>query len=80
MGRAAETAIEKACRLVGGQAEMARRITDISGEQVTPQAIYKWMRNGRPPVGRVLTIFTACDEKVTCHELRPDKFPKDKAA
>ena len=62
-----ETPLQKACRLAGGPAELARRCG------VSRQAVHKWMR--RVPTERVPDIVRATDGGVSAHELRPDFFP-----
>ena len=62
-----ETPIEKACRLAGSAAELARRC------KVSAQAVDKWKR--RVPTERVPDIVRATGGGVTAHELRPDFFP-----
>lgn len=72
------TAIERACEIVGGQAEIAR-ICDV-----TDQAVYKWVKKGFPPAERCISIEEATNSKVTRYELRPDVFgsepPKQQVA
>lgn len=68
-----ETAIEKACRLAGGQSELARKITE-NGKKITPQAVYKWVRSGITPPDRAVLIEQITEGKVTASELCPD-FP-----
>jgi len=63
-----ESAISKACRLLGGQAALAKAIG------ISPQAVHKWLTNGKPPAERVLQIEKAVKGKVSRYELRPDVF------
>jgi DNA-binding transcriptional regulator YdaS (Cro superfamily) len=63
-----ETPLERACRLVGSPAEMARRCG------VKPQAVDKWKK--RVPLERVPQIVRLTNGQVTAHELRPDYFPE----
>lgn len=67
-------AIKKAVSRVGGQAELARIIG------VTAQAVQQWVRFGRIPAERVLEVERATNGAVTRYELRPDLYPKEKAA
>lgn len=61
-------AIERVCELMGGQTALAKYL------DVTPQAISDWVRKGRVPPARVLSIEKAVNGRVTRHELRPDVF------
>lgn len=61
-----ETPFERACRLVGSPAELARRC------KVSPQAVAKWQR--RVPIERVPDIVRLTGGQVRAHELRPDFF------
>jgi len=61
--------LNKARRLLGGNAGIARAIGDISGE-----AVRKWALAG-VPAERVLAICRATQGEVTPHELRPDIYP-----
>ena len=70
---AMETAIEKACRLVGGQSEMARLVTG-AGEKVSPQAVHKWIKSGRTPPDKAPIIERITKGAVTAEILCPD-FP-----
>ena len=63
----AETPFERACRLVGSPAEMARRCG------VSAQAVAKWKQ--RVPLERVPDIVRHAGGQVSAHELRPDYFP-----
>lgn len=65
-----ETPLERACRIVGGAAELARRC------RVSSQAVDKWKR--RVPAERVRAVVTAVEQSgggVTAHDLRPDLYP-----
>jgi DNA-binding transcriptional regulator YdaS (Cro superfamily) len=64
-----ETALEKAKRLAGGASALAQRITLVTGERITSQAVSQWKI---VPAGRVVAV-----ERVTGVsrlELRPDLF------
>lgn len=62
-----ESPIERACRIVGSAAELARRC------RVSPQAVDKW--KSRVPPERVRDIVRATQGAVAAHELRPDFYP-----
>lgn len=76
-----ETAIQKAARLVGGQSELARRLSAI-GPPITPQGVGAWCRDedGRVPSGRVLDVERVTESRVTRYDLRPDLYPAIAAA
>jgi DNA-binding transcriptional regulator YdaS (Cro superfamily) len=61
-----ETPIEKACRLAGGQAELAGKL------RVTPQAVNQWVRSQRLPADRCPAIELELAAQVAVEELRPD--------
>lgn len=75
-----ETAIERACRILGGQTELAAKTG------VTPQAVNQWVRSGKAPAERVLAIESATADpkskapRVTRYELRPDVYGRARAA
>jgi DNA-binding transcriptional regulator YdaS (Cro superfamily) len=69
------SALEKAITAVGSQAALAKALG------VKPQHVWNWLnRDKRVPAEQVLPIETATDGKVTRHELRPDIYPKERAA
>lgn len=63
-----KNAIQRACDVVGGQANLARAIG------VTPSMVNQWGAGLRPiPLDRCVDIERATGKQVTCEELRPDK-------
>ena len=64
-----ETPLERACRLVGSPAELARRCG------VSAQAVDKWKR--RVPLERVPQIVRETGGRVKAYELRPDFFSEE---
>ena len=60
--------LQQAIELVGDQNQMA----EICG--VTRQAVYKWVKAGRPPAHQCRTIEAATGALVTRYQLRPDIF------
>ncbi len=65
-----ETPIQKAVRIAGGQAELARRC-----ETSQPRIWQCIHRNQRIPADLVLPIEKATAGEVSRHELRPDLYP-----
>lgn len=62
-------ALEKAVRLAGGQAALAKKIG------VRQQHVWNWLnRDGRAPADKVLAIEAAVGLAVSRHDLRPDVF------
>lgn len=67
----AETAIQKAVRIAGGQAKLARLC------RTSQPRIWQCLnRNQRVPADLVLRIEFATDGAVTRTELRPDLYPE----
>lgn len=63
-------AIIAACKIMGSQATLARHLG------VTRQAVSKWIKTGRTPSRRVLTIEQATKGLLTRYDLRPDVYPR----
>lgn len=63
-----EKAVTKAANVVGGQAELAKRLN------ISPQAVNKWIKRGLVPPERVLEVERLTNGAVTRYELRPDVF------
>ncbi len=59
--------LQVAIAAAGGAGALAKTLG------ITSQAVSQW---DRAPTERVLDIVRACDGVVTCHDLRPDKFPE----
>ncbi len=76
------TPIQRAAALVGGQSELARRITATDGQKpITPQGVGAWCRGETQiPSERVIAIEAITGGQVTRHELRPDIYPVNEAA
>jgi DNA-binding transcriptional regulator YdaS (Cro superfamily) len=62
-----DRALRRAINIVGSVAELARKLG------LQRQAVSAWRR---VPPERVLAVSLATEGKITCHELRPDLFPK----
>jgi DNA-binding transcriptional regulator YdaS (Cro superfamily) len=60
--------LARAIAIVGGVAEMARRLS------VTSQAVSQW---DEVPAERVLQVERACNGEVTRYDLRPDIYPRE---
>jgi DNA-binding transcriptional regulator YdaS (Cro superfamily) len=60
--------VEKAIDILGSQANLARACRQ------RPQAITRWLREGRVPPKHAAAIESATDGAVTRHDLRPDIF------
>lgn len=70
-----EAPIEKAVRIAGGQAALARRC-----ETSQPRIWQCIHRNQRIPADLVLPIERATGGEVSRHELRPDLYPVEAVA
>lgn len=68
-----KVALLRACEVVGGQSELARRLGLKSQGTVSG-----WLAAGRVPAERVIAI--EAESGVPRHELRPDIYPRDTAA
>lgn len=68
------SAIQKAIEHVGGVSALAGRLG------VSYQAVQQWERAGRVPAERALEVERATNGEVTRQQLRPDLYPKDRAA
>lgn len=71
-----ETEIAKACRLAGGQSDLARLLANL-GVKVTPQAVHKWIKKGKTPPDKAILIARLLNGRVKRTELCPD-FPWEK--
>lgn len=74
------TAIERAVKAAGGQAELARRLTVIMSKPVKQQHVWNWLfRDSELPAEYVIPIEKAVEAEVTRNELRPDIYPVEAA-
>lgn len=64
------SAIKKAIRKAGGVSKLAKSL------KVKPQVVNNWRYRESVPPDQCLAIERATDGQVTCHDLRPDVFPK----
>jgi len=70
-----QTPLEKAIKVAGSQAELARRIGKKQAH------VWNWLnRDSQVPAEAVLSIEAATNGKVTRHDLRPDLYPVEHAA
>jgi DNA-binding transcriptional regulator YdaS (Cro superfamily) len=60
--------LEKVISVVGGVAELARRLG------VTSQAVSQW---DAVPAERVLQVERACNGEVSRYDIRPDIYPRE---
>lgn len=79
---AIESPLEKAVRLGGGQAPLARKATAFGppGKKLTQGMIWKWLNTAKEPVPSdiwVIPIEQAVRGQVRRTELRPDLYPPE---
>lgn len=66
-------ALNRAIEAAGGSnAALARKISDLTGENITREAIRFWVKSGRAPAERCRQIEAVTG--VSASELRPDVF------
>lgn len=74
-----ETPLQKAVRLAGGQAHLARKVRALIPDSKIGQVhVWGWLHSAKkptPPAEVVLAIAESIDWKVTPHELRQDIYP-----
>lgn len=76
-----KTYIRSAVDLVGGQVELAKRLSEIMGRNIRQSHIWNWLnRPGPLPAEYAIPIEKATDGRVRRGELRPDIYPADDAA
>lgn len=68
-----KVALLRACEVVGGQSELARRLGLKSQGTVSG-----WLAAGRAPAERVIAI--EAESGVPRYDLRPDIYPRDTVA
>lgn len=81
-------ALRRAIEIVGSQAELARRVAALTGNNKVKQAhVWNWLnRDEEVPAEMVIAVETATvDEssgrpRVLRHDLRPDLYPENVAA
>lgn len=67
---------QRAIALVGGQAPLARRLTEIMGEEITQQRIWNILNKAqRVPAELVIPLEKATNGIISRHDLRPDLYP-----
>ena len=71
-------ALHRAVGLAGGQAGLARRLSEITGRQIKQPHVWNWLyRDSAVPAEMVIPIERATTGAVTRHELRPDLYPPE---
>lgn len=68
------SSIKRAIKAIGGVTALARKVG------VSHQAVQQWAQAGRVPAERALAIERATKGAVTRYELRPDLYPRERAA
>lgn len=77
-----ERPLERAIRLAGGQAPLARKATAFGapGKKLTQGMIWKWLNTAKEPVPSApwaIPIELAVGGQVKRSELRPDLYPPE---
>ena len=69
--------LSKAVDLAGGQAALARKLTEHLGRPFRQGHVWNWLfRDGSPlPAEVVIPIEHIVEGKITRHQLRPDIYP-----
>ncbi len=72
-----QKALEKLIGLAGGQSELARKLSEITGLKVTQPHVSQWLHRSKrlTDVRFVIAAERAVDGEVTRTELRPDLYP-----
>lgn len=74
------TPIARAVKAAGGQAELARRLSEIMSKPIKQQHIWNWLsRDAMVPAEYAIPIEKAVDNQVSRHEIRPDIYPLEAA-
>jgi len=73
--------LKKAVDLAGGQAALARKLSERLGREFKQQNVWNWLYREVSilPAEVVIPIEQIVDGKVTRHQLRPDIYPAEKA-
>jgi DNA-binding transcriptional regulator YdaS (Cro superfamily) len=75
-----KAALKKAVELVKGQAEMARKLSELMETPVRQQHVWNWLnRDAELPAEYVIPMERATAGKVSRHDLRPDLYPRESA-
>ena len=72
-----KTALRRVIELSGGQAALARKLSQLTGRTITQPHVWQWLnRSGRITDSRcIIAAERAVDGKVSRAELRPDLYP-----
>lgn len=74
-------AIRAGVKAAGGISEMARKLTEITGQPVSYQRIQNWLnRDATFPPEMCIPFERACERAATRYELRPDCYPREEVA
>ena len=81
MTKKKETAIDKVCRLMGGQTALVAALNKgkPDKDQISVQAVNKWVKLGRVPTERVIEVEVVCvlhSIDVNRYDMRPDIYGK----
>jgi DNA-binding transcriptional regulator YdaS (Cro superfamily) len=70
----AETPIEKAVRISGGQTELARKLTEATGRPITQAHVWGWINRSNGVVPGEYCRHIESITGITRYALRPDIF------
>lgn len=72
--------LERAIALAGGQAPLARKLTDLTGREYKQGHVWAWLNRYELPPEVVIPIESVVGGEVTRHQLRPDIYPVEDGA
>lgn len=74
-------ALVQAVEILGGQAQLARAMSEQAGRAISQQWLWSVLRRNKPvPAEFCLPAEAATSGKVTRHQLRPDLYPAEQSA
>lgn len=65
------TPLQKAVEISGGQSALAAKLG------IRQQTVFVWLKNNKVPAERALQVEKIVNGAVTCHQLRPDIYPRE---
>lgn len=75
-----KAALEKAVKISDGQAELARKLSELTGRPVKQQHIWNWLnRDSELPGEFAIPIEKVTNGDVTRQDLRPDLYPESES-